>query len=291
MLDAPAPLTEQLYEITEGNPLAIRLSIGSVRQGISSFANIITLLRGAEPGELFDSIFKRTWNQILVNDEYTRRVLTVMALHASSVSRAALEAGADVHGNSLTNAIRRLVELSLVDPYEDAQPADLRYKIHPLTRSFVNHQRTLEVAMVSELEERLVKYYLKFTNRHKETYASIENIRMLEQERTNFLTFAQCSYERAVSQGDPGDWEYVTRYADNLTAYLWGRGYWRDQLNLCRHAVEGARSLNNSLHASRHLAFIGRVYLWLVLQQRFVISEPAGVVRFSGGGLAAAPPA
>jgi tetratricopeptide (TPR) repeat protein len=263
VLDAPAPLTEQFYEITGGNPLAIRLSIGSVRQRISSFADVITSLRGAEPGELFDSIFKRTWNQVLLNDEYTLRVLTVMALHASSVSRAALEAGADVHSNSLTNAIGRLVELSLIDRYEDPQAVDLRYKIHPLTRSFVSHQRPSEVAMVSELEERLVKYYLRFTARHKETYASIENIRALEQERTNFLTFAQCSYDRAVRHGYPADWEYVIGYADNLTAYLWGRGYWRDQLNLCRHAVEGARSLNNSLHASRHLAFIGRVYLWL----------------------------
>ena len=263
VLNAPAALTEQFFQITEGNPLAIRLSVGQVHQGTASFGDIVLALQDAGRGELFATIFQRAWNQVLLNDEYSRRVLTVMALHSSSVSSAALEAGADVHGNSLTNAIKRLVELSLLDVYETTGLTALRYKIHPLTRSFARHQGVSEAEMVSELEKRLIEYYLIFAIRHEGTYNSVENIRALEQERTNLLSFAGRSYDRAVALGDPADWLAVIRYADTLAAYLWGRGYWRDRLNLCGHAVEAAKAVDDVLEVSRQHALIGRVYLWL----------------------------
>jgi tetratricopeptide (TPR) repeat protein len=263
VLNAPAALAERFFQITEGNPLAIRLSVGQIHQGTASFGDIVMTLQDAGRGELFATIFQRTWNQVLLNDDYARRVLTVMALHSSSVSRVALEAGADVHGNSLTNAIKRLVELSLLDVYETTRLTALRYKIHPLTRSFARHQGVSEAEMVSELEKRLTEYYLIYATRYEGTYNSVENIRALEQERTNLLSFAGRSYERAVTLGDPADWLSVIRYAETLAAYLWGRGYWRDQLNLCGHAVEAAKALDDVLEVSRQHALIGRVYLWL----------------------------
>lgn len=263
VLNAPQALIAEFFEITEGNPLAILLSVGQAHQGVSSFSDTVARLQHTGSDQLLTAIFRGAWDRVLARDEDARRVLIVMAFNSASVSRAALEAGSNVHGDKLTDAIRRLVQLSLLDVYERPVSASFRYRIHALTRTFVLNQVKTDPVIRNDVEKRLIDYYLSFAIHHESTYSSLENIQALELEHVNLLAFSKRSYDRAAEDSEDQSWRSVIKYADALAAYLWGRGYWRDRLDLCSRAVRAAEALDDNVQVSRQEAMIGRVYLWL----------------------------
>lgn len=263
VLNASPSLISEFHVATEGNPLAILLSVGQAYQGISSLGDTVANLQGTKPGELLITIFQRIWNHAILNDDQARRALIVMSLHSSSVSRAALEAGCEAFGSSMTNTIRRLVELSLLETYQDTAAASFRYRIHALTRSFTWSQEKSDPTRIELLERRLIDFYLDFARRHENTYSSVEHVRALELEHSNLLTFAKMSNRQAVCSKNDESRLPVIGYANTLAPYLWGRGYWRDRLELCGHAIKAAETLGDHLQVSRQQALIGRIYLWL----------------------------
>jgi tetratricopeptide (TPR) repeat protein len=264
-LDAPA-LSEmtaeefdELYAATGGNPQAIRLAVSQLR--LAPIGEAVKVFRGAVD-EMFIAIFHHSWYEVLVNDDYARRVLMVMGLHPGPVAREALEAGADVHGPSLTKAITRLIGLSLLDTSAARGSPTPDFEIHTLTASFVVGVLRSEPAVRVDLEARLVSYYLDLAVRHSPTVLSVEHVRALERERANILCFAQSCYRVATDRGDVGSLRQVVSFAEALASYLWARGYWQDQLEVCGRALDAASRIGDADSAVEQRCLIGRIHVW-----------------------------
>ena len=262
--EAPPADLRTLYDATGGNPLAIRLGIGQMRAEGAALGEIIAELNSAEEdNDLFKVLFERSWDRTFAGDEYAKRVLATLALCPGSMSRTALEAGSDVHHIYLRSALTRLIAVSLVDPVDTALTAESRYQLHTLTRAFVRRQLARTPETAAELRNRLEKHFLEFTQRHANTYADLGNVHEIEAELPNIMAFADAVHQEAVHTQHEHAWRTVIDYADAMTSFLWGRGFWADRVTLCERAMDAATVLGDNVSLARHAVLIGRVHLWL----------------------------
>jgi tetratricopeptide (TPR) repeat protein len=266
LYEAPAADLRTLYDATGGNPLAIRLGTGQMKAEGASLNEIIAELNNAEDNDLFKVLFARSWDRTLAGDEYARRVLATLALCSGPTSRTALEAGSDVHHTYLRSALMRLIAVSLVDTVDivgTASRAEGRYQLHTLTRAFVRRQLARTPETGTELRDRLEKHFLEFVQKHANTYDDLDNVHKIEAELPNIMAFADAVHQEAVRKQNREAWRMVIDYADAMSSFLWGRGFWADRVRLCERAIDAATMLGDNVSLARHAVLIGRVYLWL----------------------------
>jgi phosphoglycolate phosphatase-like HAD superfamily hydrolase/tetratricopeptide (TPR) repeat protein len=259
-------ILSDLYDTTGGNPLAIRLSAGQMRDEGTPLTEVLATLKCAGDKDLFSTIYDRVWSEMLSpldpDGEASRMVLAAIASHPGAATRDALQAAVDLDHQRLRTCIRKLVRISLIDS-ELSSESIVRFDMHALTRSFVRREIESVSPGKSRLEDKLVDFYLAYAVAHSGTYADETNIHALEAERLNLLAFAAMAFERARRISDRKYWGQVIQYADVLAPFLWGRGYWRDRLKLCERALVAAAELADQFAAARQHILIGRVQLWL----------------------------
>jgi hypothetical protein len=134
LIDVPDKTLLEIYGATGGNPLALKLVVGLLSS--LSLPRVVADLRqarGRSVEDLYRFIYWRSW-QVL--DAQARQVLIVMPLVAESGGGPdQIATLSQVEGERLTDALRQLVHLSLVNvrgPVEER-----RYSIHRLTETFL----------------------------------------------------------------------------------------------------------------------------------------------------------
>ena len=260
--EAGVATLDAVYEASGGNPLAIRLSLGMLRNSGLSLDEVLTRLTAADDDELFDTVFNRDWNELLKDDQDSKLLLMTLAILPGPTAKEAIEAGSDVHHAHLRVSMQRLIELSLVDVDELLHGGSQRFHLHPLTRAFVRKQMTALRGEEEAIETRLVSYFLVYAENRADTYGKESHIKELDAERNSILEFAELATRRARARGDPADLETVVRYSTAMSAFLWGRGYWGSELKLCEDAIEACRKLDNRNALARQLCNKGRIHLW-----------------------------
>lgn len=125
-----------IYEVTGGNPLAMKLVIGQVR--ILDLDVVLRQLRNkpisneADGDQLYQYIYRETWQYL---SEEAQMVLIDIATYPSSISRHQLEVTGEIPGKRLDQALTELVSSSLIVPSGGLR--DKRYSVHQLTRNFI----------------------------------------------------------------------------------------------------------------------------------------------------------
>jgi hypothetical protein len=124
----------RVYEVTGGNPLALKLLVGQMHTlSLPRVVDDLRQARGRRVEELYRFIYWRSW-QLL--SEEARRVLAIMPLVADSGGGLAqIAALSELHEESLAAALTQLVTLCLVNVQGAVEAR--RYGIHRLTESFL----------------------------------------------------------------------------------------------------------------------------------------------------------
>ncbi len=127
ILLAPVEKLSPIYDVTGGNPLAIKLVIGQVRTMDLEWA--LDMLKTGAASEIYDYIFKAS-HQLLNED-----LLYHIATSPGSLTLQDIKATfADEVLIDLQGALQKLINLSLVLPDVNVSK---RYTVHQLTRNFV----------------------------------------------------------------------------------------------------------------------------------------------------------
>lgn len=127
----------QVYEVTGGNPLALKLLVGQMH--ILSLPQVVEDLcqaRGQTVEELYRFIYRRSWHLLT---EEARRVLITMPLVAESgggLEQISMLSKLD--NEQLTTALKQLVILSLINVGGTVEAR--RYSIHRLTETFLRNE-------------------------------------------------------------------------------------------------------------------------------------------------------
>jgi hypothetical protein len=131
---APDGTLLQVYEVTGGNPLALKLLLGQMHTlSLSRVVDDLRQARGQRVAELYRFIYWRSWHLL---DDRARRVLTAMPLVAESGGGLAhIAALSELAEGPLAAALKQLVTLCLVNVLGTVEAR--RYSIHRLTETFL----------------------------------------------------------------------------------------------------------------------------------------------------------
>ena len=155
------PRWKDLLDVTAGNPKAIELAVGLLRENYS-LDNLIHDLRTASghSDEIFASLFQRSWAKIEKNDG-VRKVMLAMSLFPGSAEHRALATIAGVSETALIPAIEQLQSLALIERVPD-RPRNDRYRQHTLIRRFAEQRLGMAPAVEQHMRARWIEYYQAF---------------------------------------------------------------------------------------------------------------------------------
>ncbi|MBN1136861.1 MAG: tetratricopeptide repeat protein, partial [Anaerolineae bacterium] len=218
-----------LHKATGGIPLALKWSVGQIKQRGQSLDGVLTALHEAR-GSIFEDIFARSWD-LLSPD--AQQVLMVMPLFATSASRNAIEATSKVTHFVLDEALGQLVEMFLIDVTEEFGIAQLRYGIHPLVRSFTGAKIRAQIGFEQRARSRLVSYYVQECA-EKGGWVKPQGLRWIEIEFPNIVS--------AIEQANlDGEWMAVTSIFGNIAFFLGSYGFRGEGVKYGNMALESAR--------------------------------------------------
>ncbi|MEW5957845.1 MAG: NB-ARC domain-containing protein [Chloroflexota bacterium] len=122
----------RIYQVTGGNPLALKLVIGQICVlPLSKVLENLKEARGKKVDQLYTYIYWQAWHDL---DPASRQVLLIMPL-AQGGNIDQLTALCDLESGALGQALEHLITLSLVEVGGEID--DRRYRIHRLTETFL----------------------------------------------------------------------------------------------------------------------------------------------------------
>lgn len=248
---AGADLRRRLYEAAGGNPLALHWTLGSVAQKGYTLAGALARLQdAARSQDLYGFLFADAARDLAESD---RQVLVALAYFQTPAGLTALAEVAELARPAVEVALERLVILSLVNDL-----AGGRYGLHPLTRSYVRAalgegsqvvQAALGgVTLDPKARRTTLRYWVDYARKYGGSGEHYQTFHHLETEWPNLETAASVLREEAGVPGPLRDEEAartLNDLASALSAFLWFRGYWDEQVRLNEWAYEAMKALGD----------------------------------------------
>lgn len=233
----------ELVRVTGGNPKAITIAMGFLREG-QPLQVILDDLHNAR-GEVFDDLFPRAWSLLQEDEQYT---LFAMTLFPGDASREMLAETTEQGQFRLTSIIQRLVGLSLLD-VSQTDLNNRRYALHPLVRAFVRAKFEEHHDLELSLVRRWVDWCIRRTSQVGFCYNNLDQLELLDQDQDMIYTVIQRVRNKR--------WHHeLIQLVDGITYYYYVRGLW-DRKKLCRlWEIEAARQLNDTAKEIEALSFL-----------------------------------
>ncbi len=245
---------QRFYDATGGAPLAIRWSIGQIKQRGQSIEGVLNSLYGAK-GDIFENIFQRAWSLL---SEPSRQILMIMPVFASSASRVAIEAASDVHGWDLDEGLGQLVELWLLEASERLDESKRRYSLHPLTRFFAQNRLNENLDWERQTRVKLAMFFESIAIYAGGDRYTWERYDEIEEEKDNIFALIDWCFENR----EPTAGMKLTR---SVTFFMILRGYFFEFMVFEQNALEAARRIGKAedlawllVHGIAWLEFNGR---------------------------------
>lgn len=139
LAETPTDTVAQIYELTGGNPLALKLVVGQVQ--VRSLSTVLLALKeasGYQAETLFEFIYRQAWDLL---DDNACKVLLAMSLATfPGITLTHLTKVTKIDYADLNKSLDLLIKLSLVNV--GGSYTERRYYIHRLTETFLHKQVT-----------------------------------------------------------------------------------------------------------------------------------------------------
>jgi len=237
-------ILEPILAATGGNPKAIALSLGLIKQDRRPLQSVILDLYNAR-GQLFDGLFKRAWSLL---DNSAQQILFALSLFPTSACEQAIAETADIRGLLFDRAIDKLSDMSLLEIQQENLTDPARYTLHPLVRAFVQAQLSEHKAFEIEARERWCQWH---TDLVKKVSFCWNNLRLLESLDVEQDTI----YEAAIWAFQSGQYDKSLDIAKNSNFYYYTRGFWNRSPHPHIIAANSARHLEQYTDEVEALAY------------------------------------
>ena len=222
---------QQFYEATGGAPLALRWSIGQIKQRGQSIDSVLNSLHDAE-GNIFEAIFERAW---LLLSRTSKAVLTILPVFASSASKDAIAMVCDLSGEEIREGLGQLVEMWLVEVSQDIDEINRRYRLHPLTRSFAGRHLSAKPDLEHRTKLKLAEFFANFSSDRGGNRWSWQQYDEIEAEILNIFPLIEWCFNNGVPQAG-------IKLTKSITFFMSVRGYVSEALYFGRKAAHAARN-------------------------------------------------
>lgn len=246
-------LFEALYNITGGIPLGIKWAIGQADVMALPLSTVINFLQRGE-ANIFEKMFYSGWSQL---DDDCKRLAYYLLFFSAPTTRGVLRQLNCVPNNKYDIALGRLISLSFVEVNGKPLSDDQTLGFHPMTRSFLQRQYDEAPDVHVEIYSKLLSHYASFC-KLQASIATVESYNNLELELNNILKifFWGCS-------GDDSDRRKLAiSIANDISVFLWSRGYWSSRIETSKYASELCVKENDYKNALLHSYYRGIVSFW-----------------------------
>lgn len=215
---------DNLIKKVEGNPMAICMALGYMRQRRLTIDEVsVVLLNMSE--DFMTDLFNLSWS-LLDNDE--QNLLMILSLFPNATDKPFLINISEIPNIMLQNKLNNLINLSLLNDSHKANT--IYYHLHSLTKEFAS-QKLEEYNEKESIMDKCMFAYIELTNSiihcHKE--ANTEDLKMLDKDW--FKEGLEYIVDWAM---DNQKYSFVIKVTDNVKYYFYIRGVWSSQLNLIR---------------------------------------------------------
>lgn len=247
-----------LTYITEGNPMAIEMSLGHIKRGALNFAEMVDNLYNASQrvNDIFDYLYRHAWEFL---SEDARRVLMVMPCFVGTASKEAIGTSSSLGDFPLAAALEQLIESSLINNEESVSGKMQRYSIHPLTQAFARG-KALESKQEQVVRERWLDYWISFVDK----YGILDSDDPLPFQRlATEWPNVNMVYELLLQTKDLVRLIYLIKKTENFMHIY---GYWEQRVALYSRVLELAEEVADE----QKIGLLSRYLGWtMALQDRF----------------------
>ena len=256
----------ELAKATGGSPLGIKWALGQIRHKGETLDGIISFLNEAK-GDLFENLFLKSWELLTPN---SRELIKVISLFEISAPRKYLEGKFLNQSFNLENSLEQLIRLSLVDANGNISIESTKYKIHPLTKSYI-HSKINPNEKIKGFEG-IINHYKSFVSENLEI--SADNFEKIEIEFDNILSFIDWSITENKFAG--------IELLYSLRWYFWEKGYWQIRnkyfSNAYKQTIKSGNKLGIRLICGMILVYFRQNNLdeceyWLTIIKKYNFSE------------------
>jgi len=245
---------KKIYTLTEGLPQAIIWLIGQLNDGLSIEAIEGQINSGR--GDVFEKLFALSWGML---DDKHKEILRAMLFFITQVASKALFAATNLTNLEFSDAIAKLVRLSIIDANQEIEDEVKFYSMHSWTRLFSKNRLAFESDDEKKRALRLGKYYVNFCGKRHGKKRGLQGYDELEYELPNMLK-AIGTIEKNSKTKEA--YTLIVDFAKAINVFLWSRGFWHERIQICNMALESAKKLNNDTEAGRQAYYIGIVNFW-----------------------------
>jgi tetratricopeptide (TPR) repeat protein len=242
------PRWQELYDKTNGSPLALVHTLGLMRvRAALTFDGALAMLQDkgkiggdveTTPLQLF--VFQEARKELTTSDKVA---LGALSFFTPSATFEAWMQVANLSRNALETTIDRLNALSLVDILTGQE----RYALHLHTRNFVRDELLADENVARETGIRFARYWVEYAERFggwgKENYKTYDN---LEAEWENLNTSSQLLWQFSGVANDGVKNDDAARMlvvlASALSSFLPFSGRWDEHIHLSERAYYAANT-------------------------------------------------
>jgi tetratricopeptide (TPR) repeat protein len=242
VLTAEAGVLRLVYEVTGGNPLAIKLALGqAVGLPLERVVASLREARGHQSDQLYTYLYRHSWQ--LLSPGARRTLLCLPHLPGSGTTWSDIEAIADLPPEELADAIKELSDRSLIAVGGFEQKV---YSLHELTRQFLaselrhDWQRGTaddssggEPGPFRQSARRAGEHWLAYIEQHR------ADPHALERKRDHVLQALSSCYRYAEA------WDLVVRLALAFHDHMERRGFWESWEGYLALALQSALRLSD----------------------------------------------
>jgi hypothetical protein len=235
-----------LIEITGGNPKAIELAIGLLKQSSQSYDQILAKFRTANH-ELFDDLFARAWELLDLGSQFTLMALTFFH---QSTSDQALQACNALNQLQHEQSIELLLSLAMIDSIPDLDNKP-RYSMHPLVRAFAEKQLSHDPYFEQVARQRWITWYEELAHQVGFRWDDLDQLALLDDEHETLFETIEWAYKHQ-------QYQQTIHLIEGVRYYYNVRGLWDDKrlsINLMR--ADAARKIddrnNEALALAHHI--------------------------------------
>jgi tetratricopeptide (TPR) repeat protein len=145
--------TLELYNITGGNPLAIKFVMARLRRSTQSFPELLSDFKSAK-ADFFEEVFSRSWADLTPR---AKVVLTAAALFPAPFTEEGVAAASGLSDALARSSLEELIGYSFVDRSSGVFANGARFQTHPLVAAFARNRADRQQWLQSVL--RLGNYF------------------------------------------------------------------------------------------------------------------------------------
>ena len=235
---------------TDASPLAIKWAVGQIATTRLPIERIINSLKSGQ-SDVFETMFSSSWKCL---DDESRAILYKMLFFSTIATRDALLFSSNLDELSFDICMGKLGALSLIE-INGNSISNQNYGLHPLTSSFISKMKEKNQLDDLKLYQSIIAYYVDFCKINAKS-GTLESYNLIELERNNIF--------RAIEFAKKYDSLniYAVEMINSISVFLWGRGYWKDRINLSQYAVGVSLRTNDYANAILNQYNIGIVRFW-----------------------------